>query len=107
MTNIAKMMKKAQEMQEKMGSMQAEMENIEVEGQSGAGMVKLTLDGKGNLKKVSIDPEIFNSEDAEVVEDLIIAAHTDAKAKSDAKMQEEMTKLTGGLGLPPGLKLPF
>lgn len=107
MTNIAKMMKKAQEMQEKMGTMQNEMEAIEVEGQSGAGMVKITLDGKGNLKNVSIDPELLNSEDAEVVEDLIVAAHADAKGKSDAKMQEEMAKLTGGLGLPAGMKLPF
>ena len=107
MTNIAKMMKKAQEMQAKMGDMQAQMETVEVEGQSGAGMVKVTLDGKGNMKKVSIDPELLNGEDGEVVEDLIVAAHGDAKTKSDEKMQEEMAKLTGDLGLPGGMKLPF
>lgn len=107
MKNIGEMMRQAQEMQEKMTNMQQSMEGLEVEGSAGAGLVSVRLNGKGELKGVSIDPTLFNAEDAEVVEDLILAAHNDAKAKADAKMQEEMSALTGGLQLPPGLKLPF
>ena len=107
MTGLGDIMKQAQEMQQKMGEMQAELENLLVVGTSGAGMVTVTMNGKGLLKEVKIDPELFTSEEAEVVEDLIIAAHNDAKAKSDARAQEQMSKMTGGLNLPPGMKLPF
>lgn len=101
------MMKQAQEMQSKMAEMQEALGDVEVTGTSGAGLIAVTLDGKGNMKKVAIDPSIFSAEEAEVVEDLIVAAHSDAKAKSEAKAQEEMSKLTGGLKLPPGMKMPF
>ncbi|MGF1606633.1 MAG: YbaB/EbfC family nucleoid-associated protein [Rhodothalassiaceae bacterium] len=105
--NIGKMMKQAQEMQAKMAEMQESLGAMEITGEAGAGMVKVTLTGKGALKAVKIDPSLFSEEEAEVVEDLIVAAHADAKARTDEKMQDEMKKLTGGLGLPPGLKLPF
>lgn len=105
--DIAEMMKKAQEMQAKMGDMQKNMDNITAEGVSGAGMIKVVLDGKGTMKSVTIDPEIFNAEDAEMVEDLLVAAHNDAKRKIDDKMQQEMSNMTGGLDLPAGFKMPF
>ncbi len=105
--NIGKMMKQAQEMQAKMAEMQESLGAMEITGEAGAGMVKVSLTGKGALKALKIDPSLFSEEEAEVVEDLIVAAHADAKARTDEKMQDEMKKLTGGLGLPPGLKLPF
>ena len=105
--DMGKMMKAAQEMQGKMAQMQEEMVNIMVEGQSGAGMVKATCSAKGDLKALDIDPTIFNSNDKEVVEDLIVAAIKDAQEKASEKAKEEMGKLTEGLGLPPGMKLPF
>ena len=91
--------------------MQAKLEATEVEGQAGAGMVKLMLTGKGDLRRVSIDPSLLTAEDREVLEDLLIAAHADAKQKVEAMMAEEMQKATAGLnlpgGLPGGFKLPF
>ena len=105
--DMGKMMKAAQEMQGKMAQMQEEMVNIMVEGQAGAGMVKATCSAKGDLKALNIDPSIFNSDDKEVVEDLIVAAIKDALEKASEKAKEEMGKLTEGLGLPPGMKLPF
>ena len=105
--DMGKMMKAAQEMQGKMAQMQEEMVNIMVEGQVGAGMVKATCSAKGDLKALDIDPTIFNSNDKEVVEDLIVAAIKDAQEKASEKAKEEMGKLTEGLGLPPGMKLPF
>jgi nucleoid-associated protein EbfC len=106
MKNIADLMKQAGEMQSKMSEMQEMLDNVEVEGVAGAGMVKVTLSGKGQMRGVKIDPDIAR-DDIEILEDLIIAAHNDAKIKSEAKMQEEMQKLTGGLQLPPGFKMPF
>lgn len=103
--NIQKMMKQAAEMQSKLATMQSEMEAKEIEGQAGAGAVKLTLSGKGQLVKITIEPSALA--DKEMLEDLIIAAHRDAKDKADAMMADAMGALTGGLGLPPGLKLPF
>ena len=103
----AKMMKAAQEMQGKMAQLQEDMERITVEGQSGAGLVKATATAKGELKGLSIDPSIFRADDKEVVEDLILAAIKDAQAKAQERAAEEMAKLTEGLGLPPGMKLPF
>ena len=105
--DMGKMMKAAQEMQGKMAQMQEEMVNIMVEGQAGAGMGKATCSAKGDLKALNIDPSIFNSDDKEVVEDLIVAAIKDAQEKASEKAKEEMGKLTEGLGLPPGMKLPF
>ena len=105
MKNFAGMMKQAQELQTRMGEMQAEMERARVEGQSGGGLVVLTLNGKGELVGVKIDASLAKSEEVEILEDLIVAAHTDAKAKVERLLQEKMQGLTGGLPLPPGLKL--
>ncbi|WP_373635671.1 YbaB/EbfC family nucleoid-associated protein [Yoonia sp. SS1-5] len=105
--DMAKMMKQAQEMQGKMAQMQEDMENIMVEGVSGAGLVKATATAKGELKGLDIDPSIFNGDDKEVVEDLILAAIKDAQTKAAERAQEEMAKITEGLGLPPGMNLPF
>ena len=105
--DMAKMMKQAQEMQGKMAQMQDDLENITVEGVSGAGLVKATATAKGDLKGLNIDPSIFNGDDKEVVEDLILAAIKDAQAKASARAQDEMGKMTEGLGLPPGMNLPF
>ena len=107
MKNLGQMMKQAQAMQERMAEMQAGLGRVEITGQSGGGMVQVTLSGKGDLKKLKIDPTLMDPAEAEVVEDLIVAAHADAKAKVEAHTAEEMAKLTGGLNLPAGLKLPF
>ena len=107
MKNLGQMMKKAQEMQTRMGEIQDRMEHIEVEGASGGGLVHVTLSGKGVMRKISIDPTLLNEDDREVVEDLIVAAHNDAKTKVEEKTQGEMSELTGGLDLPAGFKLPF
>ena len=105
--DMAKIMKQAQEMQSKMADLQANMENINVIGQSGAGMVVATVSAKGTLKALEIDPSLFNPEEKEVVEDLIVAAIKDAQAKAQETHQSEMAKLTEGLDLPAGMKLPF
>ena len=105
--DMAGMMKKAQEMQGKMAEMQEEMHNIMVTGESAAGLVKATCTAKGELKGLDIDPSIFNSDDKEVVEDLILAAIKDAQGKASERAAEEMGKLTEGMGLPAGMKLPF
>lgn len=107
MKNIGQMMKQAQEMQTKMQEMQDKLADIELSGTSGAGMVTVTLNGKAEMRRVKIDPSLFNSNDAEVVEDLIVAAFADAKKKIDVVIAEEMSKVTGGLDLPPGMTLPF
>ena len=105
--DMAGMMKKAQQMQTDMAALQDELHNIMVTGESGAGLVKATASAKGELKALDIDPSIFNGGDKEVVEDLILAAIKDAQGKASDKAQEEMTKLTEGLGLPADMKLPF
>lgn len=105
--NLGKMLKQAQEMQSKMAEMQEAMANMSVTGTAGAGLVSVTLNGKGVLQAVKIDPSLYKDEEADVLEDLIVAAHADAKTKIDAQMQEKMTEMTGGLSLPPGMKLPF
>ncbi|KZC99601.1 YbaB/EbfC family nucleoid-associated protein [Oceanibaculum pacificum] len=107
MKNLAQMMKQAQQMQSKMADMQAELERQEIAGASGGGMVSVTLNGKGEMRAIKIDPSLVSAEDVEVLEDLIIAATNDAKSKVEAHMAEQMQKLTGGLSLPPGMKLPF
>lgn len=115
MKNLASMMKQAQQMQAKMQEMQAKLDAMTVEGAAGAGMVKVTLSGKGDLKRLAIDPSLMSADEREVLEDLIVAAHADAKAKVEAMMAEEMQKATSGLNIPGmggggglgGFKLPF
>lgn len=103
--NIAKMMKQAQEMQAKLGQLQAEMETREFEGQAGSGAVKLVLTGKGELRSVTLGDGALD--DKETLEDLIVLAHRDAKTKADAAMADGMGNVTGGMNLPGGMKLPF
>ena len=105
--DMGKLMKQAQEMQEKMGAAQDKLADMMVEGEAGAGMVKAVANAKGELKSLTIDPSLFNPDDREVVEDLIVAAVKDAQVKGAEAGQAEMAKLTEGLPLPPGMKLPF
>ncbi|MBD0865999.1 MAG: YbaB/EbfC family nucleoid-associated protein [Rhodobacteraceae bacterium] len=105
--DMAGMMKKAQEMQIKMAEMQEELNTLTVTGESGAGLVKATATARGDLKSLNIDPSLFNGDDKEIVEDLIVAAIKEAQSKASQKAQDEMGKLTEGLGLPKGIKLPF
>jgi nucleoid-associated protein EbfC len=105
MKDLMKMMKQAQEIQGRMQRMQEELAALEVSGQSGAGLVKVTLNGKGEMRSVKIDPSLMKPDDAEIVEDLVLAAFQDAKTKVEAEMQTRMQEVTGGLPLPPGLKL--
>ncbi len=107
MADMAKMMKAAQEMQTKMAQLQEDLKSIKVTGESGAGLVKATATAKGELTALDIDPSIFNADDKEVVEDLILAAIKDAQGKAEERSREEMGKLTEGLGLPADMKLPF
>lgn len=107
MKNLGQMMKQAQQIQQRMADMQAEMESLEVVGKSGGGMCQVTLNGKGEAKKVLIDPSLVNPDDAEVLEDLIVAAINDARGKADEAMREKMREITGGIDLPPGMQLPF
>ena len=107
MKNLGQLIKQAQAMQEKMAEMQAQLETIEMTGVAGGGTVQLTLNGKGDLKKVTIDKALADPEEVEVLEDLIVAAFNDARRKVSAHAEQEMQKLTGGLQLPGGLKLPF
>ena len=107
MKNLGQIMKQVQDMQTRMAEMQEKLSDIEITGQSGGGMVQATLNGKGLVKAVKIDPALVYPAETEVLEDLIVAAINDAKAKVDEKMQGEMGKLTGGLPLPPGFKFPF
>ena len=107
MNNFSDMMKKAQEMQKKMQEMQESLADLEVEGSSGGGVVKITMNCKNEVKKISLDPSIIKEDEKEVMEDLIVAALNDAKIKVEEKSQEKMKELTGGLGLPPGMKMPF
>ena len=105
MKDFMGMMKQVQEMQSKMQRMQTELTNSEVLGQAGAGLVTVTLNGKGEMCRVNIDPSLMKSEETEVVEDLIVAATQDAKIKVDRTNQEKLKTVTGGLPIPPGLKL--
>ena len=107
MKNLGNLMKQAQEMQEKMAEMQASLVAIEIEGGAGASLVTIVLNGKGAMQRLKIDPSLVKPEDAEILEDLIVAAHNDAKSKIEIRVQEETQRLMGGLPLPPGMKLPF
>jgi nucleoid-associated protein EbfC len=107
MKNLGQIMKQAQEMQSKMTEMQARLADLEISGSSAAGMVTVVLNGKGDMRSLSIDPSLIAPADAEVLEDLIVAAHGDARTKVDARMKEETSKMMGGVELPAGFKLPF
>ena len=103
--DLMKMMKQAQEIQGRMQKMQEDLAGLEIEGQSGAGLVKVTINGKFEARGLKIDPSLIKPEEAEILEDLIVAAFQDAKSKAEAAVQAKMQELTGGLQLPPGLKL--
>ena len=105
--NIQQMMKQAQEMQAKMAEMQEQLSATEVTGSAGGGMVRVTMTGKNEARKLKIDAALINPAEAEVLEDLIVAAINDARVKAEAAAAEKMSDLTGGLQLPPGFKLPF
>ena len=107
MKNLGQLMKQAQEMQTKVQEMQERLAGLEVTGASGGGMVEIVLTGKGEARKVSIDRALVDPAEVEVLEDLLVAAINDARSKADALSAEEMQKLTGGISLPPGFKLPF
>jgi DNA-binding YbaB/EbfC family protein len=107
MKNLGQMMKQAQQMQAKMAELQEKLAESEMTGAAGGGMVRVTMNGKGELRAVKVDPSLLTPDDAEVLEDLIVAAANDAKTKVESHVAEEMQKLTGGLALPPGMKLPF
>jgi DNA-binding YbaB/EbfC family protein len=105
MADFMGMMKQAAQLQAKMKAMQDELENLEIEGAAGGGLVAVTLTGKGDLKSVKIDDSLLQPGEKEILEDLLLAAHADARRKSEVMMQDKMKQLTGGLPLPPGLKL--
>ena len=105
MKDLMKMMKQVQDIQGRMQQMQEELGSLQVEGQSGGGLVKVTLNGKMEARAVKIDPSLMKPEDVEMLEDLLLAAFQDAKGKAEAALQEKMREVTGGLPLPPGLKL--
>ncbi len=107
MVDIMGMMKKAQAMQAKLADVQAELADMQVEGQSGGGMVKIAVTGKGEMKAIAIDPSLLTPDDKDMLEDLILAAFADAKGKADRAAADKMQALTAGLPLPPGMKLPF
>jgi nucleoid-associated protein EbfC len=107
MKNLGNMLKEAQKLQSRMTEMQAKLSDVELAGSAGGGMVSVTLNGKGEMRGVKIDPSLADPNEVEILEDLLVAAFNDAKAKVETYVQEEMGKLTGGLNLPAGLKLPF
>lgn len=105
MKDLMKLMKQAQEMQGRMQQLQDDLAAMEVEGQSGGGLVKVTLNGKGEMKALRLDPSLIKPGEAEIIEDLVVAAFADARTKVEAQMQSKMQEITGGLPLPPGMKL--
>jgi DNA-binding YbaB/EbfC family protein len=107
MKNLTELMKQAGDMQTKMADMQSALEDMEVEGLSGAGLVKVVLNGKGVLLAVHVDESLVKPGEKEVMEDLIVAAHNDAKAKAEAMVAEKTQEMMGGISLPPGMKMPF
>lgn len=107
MKNLGQMMKQAQELQQKISDMQAALAKKHITGTAGGGLVTVTLNGKGEMAKIKLDPSLIRPEENEILEDLVVAAHADAKAKLETFLAEEMSKLTGGIPLPPGFSLPF
>lgn len=107
MKNLSDIMKQVQSMQSRMGDMQAKLEAMSVTGQSGGGLVKVTMSGKGTVTNIDIDASLVKADEKDILEDLLVAAHADAKGKAEALAATEMQAITGGFPLPPGLKLPF
>lgn len=107
MKDLLGLMSKAKEMQARFQQMQEEIATLEASGQSGGGLVTVTLSGKFDLRSLKIDPSLMRADEGEILEDLIVAAHNDAKAKVEAVMQQKTSELTAGLPIPPGMKLPF
>ena len=107
MTNLSEMMKQAQNLQNRMQELQSRLALVEITGKAGAGMVEVTLNGKGEMRGLKLDPSLLAPGEQHIVEDLVVAAHNDAKSRVEEHMKGEMSKLTGGLSLPPGLSLPF
>ncbi len=107
MKDLMGLMKSAQAMQAKMQDMQAELEKVEVEGQSGGGLVRVTLTAKGQMKGLSVDASLLKPEEGEILEDLVVTAHEDARKKAERLTEDKMREMTAGLPLPPGMKLPF
>lgn len=107
MKNLGEMMKQVQAMQSRMADVQAKLDAATVTGRSGGGLVSVTLNGKGAMTALAIDASLLKTEEKQIVEDLVIAAHAEAKRKVEAMLAEEMKSVTGGLPLPPGLQLPF
>ncbi|MEM7461201.1 MAG: YbaB/EbfC family nucleoid-associated protein [Pseudomonadota bacterium] len=107
MKNIMGLMGQVKEMQAKMADMQNELHSMEVTGTSGGGLVSVTLNGKGEVRAIGIDPSLLKPDEAEILEDLIMAAHNEAKSKIESLMADKTAELTEGLPLPPGMKLPF
>lgn len=107
MRDMLGLMKQAQAMQEKIQAMQVEMERLEVDGQSGGGMVRVTMSAKGQLKSIAIDDQLLKASEKEILEDLIVTAHEEARKKAERLMEEKMQGVTAGLALPSGMKLPF
>jgi len=105
--NIGNMMRQVQEMQSKMANMQERLGDVEIQGQAGGGMVAATINGKGEMKGIKIDPKLIDPNDKEMLEDLIVAACNDARAKMESEVAKETEKMMGGIKLPPGVKLPF
>ena len=107
MKDLLGLMGKAKEMQAKFQGMQEELATIEASGQAGGGLVTVTLSGKFEMKSLKIDPSLFKDDSVDILEDLIITAHNDAKQKTEAEVQSRMAEMTAGLPIPPGMKLPF
>jgi DNA-binding YbaB/EbfC family protein len=107
MKNLGKMMAQAHKMQSKMQDMQAKLNDLQITGDAGAGMVKVTLTGKGDLVGVNIDPSLLTPDDVETLEDLLVAAFRNAKNQVDEEVKKQMSEVTGGIELPPGMNLPF
>jgi DNA-binding YbaB/EbfC family protein len=107
MKNLSNMLKEAQKLQTRMAEMQQRLGEVEMDGAAGAGLVTVTVNGKGEMRRIKIDPSLADPNEMEMLEDLIVAAANDAKVKIEAHVQGEMQKLAGGMPLPPGMKLPF
>lgn len=107
MKNIGELMKKAEEMQKRIAERQLALESTEIKGESGGGLVRVVLTGKGVLRRLTIDPSLFVPSEKEVVEDLVVAAHADARTRLERTLADEMGEMAQSLGLPPGMKLPF
>jgi hypothetical protein len=107
MKDLMGMMKQAKELQDKMQRLQEEVASLTIEGSAGGGLIKVTVNGKSEMKNIKIDPSLLKPDEAEILEDLIVAAINDARGKAEQKLADKMRELTGGLALPPGMKLPF